>query len=172
MCCSLFWCSTYDHYPALFITKTGWHTDEWPGQVLDKCEPKNVGTARTITYTITWQVGLGPNEEPTATISYSVSISEPNGPYYEWYDISDPPYGIAATKHYLAVLESFDKSKLDGVLFTVEPSSIAYLDPNKNSTIPVKISHMFKTILNTGDKVVLYLRVYLWLDTLEIVGVS
>lgn len=118
-CCSLFGCFTHNHYPKLFISKTDWHTDERSGQVLYDWEPKNVGTAITVTYTIT----LGVNTRVRVTYSIPKYIATLNGPYYEWYDISDPPYGIVATRYYLVVPKSFDISKLSNVLFTVEQAS-------------------------------------------------
>jgi len=36
-------CSTNDHYPQIFISKTNWMTSTWPGQVLDDWGPRGVG---------------------------------------------------------------------------------------------------------------------------------
>lgn len=165
-CCYPFppFCKTYHHYPSLFISKTDWNTLEYPGQILDSYQPVNFGTASTITYTIAWQFGANYGEEAEASIRYSVSVSvsSPGTPYYEWYDISDPPYGIAAVKHYVDLPPGFDVSKLDNVLFTVEPSSIGYLDPTKpGGNLPMIVTHSFYTRLNTGDEANVTLTVIL-----------
>lgn len=174
-CCYPFppFCMTYHHYPVYFVTKTDWNTELYPGQVLDNYEPKNFGSAATIVYTINWEFGANFGEEASATIEYSVSVSTsmPATPYYEWYDISDPPYGVAAVKHYVDIPPGFDVSKLDNVLFTVEPASIGYLDPLKLGGVPPMIvTHSFYTRLNTGDEASITFDVKLTQTSAERIG--
>ncbi|WP_440060221.1 hypothetical protein ACSU1N_03530 [Thermogladius sp. 4427co] len=152
-CCSLTSCSTINHYPKTFISKTDWKTTMWPGQVLDDWQPKNASSASNITYQIAWGTGAQSGSAPIVSVSYSTPITESNHIYYEWYDTSDPPYGVAAAKHILNVPSGYDESKLNNVLFTVAPSSIGFLDPDKpGGSLPMIISHTFETELNTGDK--------------------
>jgi len=57
----------------------------------------------------------------------------------------------------------YGESKLNNVLFTVKPSSIALLDPNKpGGDLPMILQHYFYTELNSGDSVNISFRVYLW----------
>ncbi|MEL9908068.1 MAG: hypothetical protein QXP97_00815 [Desulfurococcus sp.] len=154
-CCPWWWpwCSPTYHYPKTFVSKTDWHTTTWPGQVLDDWQPKNAGSASTVTYTIAWNAGASVGQGIRATVSYSTStsITQPNAPYYTWYDISDPPYGIAASKHELQP-GGLSESQLTNILFTVEPSSIGFLDPDRyGDVLPMIIQHQFNTALNTGD---------------------
>ncbi|WP_167827882.1 hypothetical protein [Pyrolobus fumarii] len=170
LCCNPWpFCFTYNHYPKVFVSKTDWNTDMWPGQVLDDHQPKNAGTAKTVTYTIAWQLDLELGGEAKAVVSYTaLAVSTTSvSPYYEWYDISDPPLGVAAAKHYLKVPSTVDESKLSGVLFTVESSSIGFLDPNRDGGfLPMIVSHEFETTLNTGDKASISFSVELWPDTI------
>jgi len=149
--------STYDHYPQTFISKTNWMTSIWPGQVLDDWGPKNVGTSSTISFAVGWsagaQLGLS-GTSVSATVQYSTSTSMPNAPYYEWYDMTDPAAGLAMAKHIVQVPQGYDISNLDGVMFSVDPTSIAFLDPDKSGgDLPMIVSHEFTTTLNTGDTV-------------------
>jgi hypothetical protein len=156
------WGITWNHYPKTFISVTDWKTSIWPGQVLDDWGPKNAGTAATITFTVTSGVSLG-YRTAYATIEYSVSIIEPNGPYFEWFDKSDPPYGIAKAEHNVKVPSGYAVSKLNDVLFTVEPSSTGFLDPNKpGGYLPMIVYHTFTTYLNTGDSATIQFRVALY----------
>jgi len=95
-------CSTNDHYPQIFISKTNWMTSTWPGQVLDDWGPRGVGTSATITYVVAWSAGVQPGasqSSASAIVQYNTSITSPNAPYYDWYDMTDPEAGIAVTKH-------------------------------------------------------------------------
>ena len=150
-----------DHYPKRFLTVTSWGTDVWPGQVLFDWGPKNIGTAATITYTMSAAVTVGP--APSVTIQYSVGITEPNAPYFEWYDESDPPRGVHRVEHILVVPEGYDRPKLSGRLFVVEPASIGILDPSKPYGYPpVILSHVFYAELNTGDSATISFSAYLY----------
>jgi len=142
-------CRVYDRYPQTLISKTDWKTSAWLGQFLDDWGPKNVGAAAMIVYDGVSLLGSAP-----ATINYGVPMLETqaNAPYYEWYDITDPANGVAVAKHVLHVPRGFDISKLSGILFTVEPTSIAFLDPDKpGGVLPMLVSHEFTTTLNTSD---------------------
>lgn len=166
-CCQFIFCSTINHYPKIFISKTDWHTDIFPGQVLDDRQPKNTGSASTITYTVSWNPGFQFATGDRAVVSYSTStstaITQPNYPYYAWYGISDPPYGVVAVKHELQLPKDYDVSQLNYVLFTVEPSSIGFLDPDKpGGILPMVVSHYFETELNTGDKASISFTTSLW----------
>lgn len=155
ICCNPWpFCSTINHYPKVFVSKVNWRTTDWPGQVLDDWQPKNTGTAQTISFTVTWQAGISAGKDASASVSYSATTSttSPNNPYIEWYDLSDPADGIAAVKHIIELPPDYDESNLNNVLFTVEPTSIGFLDPDKDGgCLPMIISQTFKTILNTGD---------------------
>jgi hypothetical protein len=152
----------YNHYPKTFISETDWKTSIWAGQVVDDWGPKNLGVASTISYTLpsvaaTWYI------TPYVTIEYSIGITEPNSPYYEWFDRSCPHCGIAKVEHNVKVPSGYDESKLNYMLFTVEPSSIGFLDPNKDGGyLPMIISHTFTTYLNTGESETIQFSVDLW----------
>ena len=158
----------YNHYPKTFISETDWKTSIWAGQVVGDWSPKNLGVAATISYTLpsvaaTWYI------TPYVTIEYSIGITEPNAPYYEWFDRSDPAYGITKAEHNVKVPSGYDESKLNDVLFTVEPSSIGFLDPKKNGGIlPMIVSHTFTTYLNTGDSATIQFSVGFGLRVEEI----
>jgi len=140
-------CSTNDHYPQIFISKTNWMTSIYPGQVLDDWGPKGVGTSSTISFSVAWSAA-----GVSATVQYNTSTSLPNAPYYEWYDMTDPAAGIAMAKHVVRVPQGYNISNLNGVIFSVGPVSIAFLDPDRpGGTLPMYISHEFATTLNTGD---------------------
>ena len=152
--------STINHYPKAFATVTHWRTDAWPGQVLDDWGPKNVGTARTISYTTIAGIAVG--KDFSATIQYSTGFTEPNAPYYTWMDESDPGFGRVATRHEVE-RGGWPEDKLSNKLFTVEPSSFGYLDPNKpGGKLPMIIYHSLYMELNTGDNVNVTLSVYLY----------
>ncbi len=165
-CCNPWpFCSTINHYPKVFISKVNWRTTDWPGQVLDDWQPKNTGTAQTISFTVTWQAGVSVGKDAHASVSYSAatSLTSPNNPYFEWYDISDPADGVAAAKHIVKLPKNYDISKLNNVLFTVEPTSIGFLDQDKDGgCLPMIISQTFKTILNTGDTVTISFNAHLY----------
>lgn len=66
--------------------------------------------------------------------------------------MSDPPYGIVKTLHLVQLPYTYSESNLNNVLFTVEPTSVAFLDPAKyGGFLPMILSHRFWTVLNTGD---------------------
>ncbi len=154
-CCWWIFCWPKDHYPSEFITSTDWNTSVYPGQVLANWEPKNVGSASTINYTIAWGA--------TISVRYSIPITTPPTPYYIWYDMTDPAAGIAKTKHVLRLPQNYDTSRLNGVAFTVEPISVGFLDPNKPGGVPpFEISHEFLTTFNTGHKIHIVIHVYLY----------
>jgi hypothetical protein len=84
-------------------------------------------------------------------------------PYFEWFDRSDPHYGIAKAEHNVKVPTGYDVSKLNDILFTVELASIGFLDPNKyGGQLPMIISHTFTTYLNTGELVTIQFSANLW----------
>ncbi len=92
-------------------------------------------------------------------------ITEPNAPYYEWFDRPCPHCGIAKAEHNVKVPTGYDESKLNYMLFTVEPSSIGFLDPNRDGGyLPMIISHTFTTYLNTGDSATIEFWASLWPD--------
>jgi len=125
----------YNGYsPKEFISITDWNTDTWEGQVLHQWGPKNEGSNTQITFTLTAGVQ---GEEPiaTATISYGVQ----GGLEIRWKDQTVPDDGYVKTLH------DIPNSKSD-VTYTVEPSSIGLLDPNKNGgVLPMIVDHEFKT---------------------------
>jgi len=125
----------YDGYsPKEFISITNWNTNTWEGQVLHQWGPKNEGSNTQITFTLTAGVQ---GEEPiaTATISYGVQ----GGLEIRWKDQTVPDDGYVKTLH------EIPNSKSD-VTYTVEPSSIGLLDPNKNGgVLPMIVDHEFKT---------------------------
>jgi len=48
----------------------------------------------------------------------------------------------------------YNISNLNGIVFSVDPISIAFLDPDKpGGILPMYVSHEFTTTLNTGDTV-------------------
>lgn len=154
----------FNHYPKNFISVVNWRTSTWPGQVLWDWGPKNMGTRQTISYYLSSGVSVG-TELATASIEYSVTITGPNAPYYEWYDRSDPSDGIAKTEHNLKLPATYDESKLNNIWFQVEPSSIGVLDPDKpGGILPMIVDHYFTTTLNTGDNTSISFRVYLYPD--------
>ncbi len=127
----------YNGYsPKKFVSVTDWNTDTWKGQVLHQWGPKNEGSNAQITFTLTAGVQ---GEEPvaTATISYSVQ----GGLEIRWEDHTVPDEGYVKTLH------EIPDSKSD-VTYTLEPSSIGLLDPNKQGgVLPMIIDHEFKTEL-------------------------
>lgn len=128
----------YNGYsPKKFVSVTDWNTDTWEGQVLHQWGPKNGGSNTQITFTLTAGVQ---GEEPvaTATISYSVQ----GGLEIRWKDHTVPDKGYVKTLH------EIPDSKSD-VTYTLEPSSIGLLDPNKQGggVLPMIIDHEFKTEL-------------------------
>jgi len=166
-CCWPFWpfCGTQYHYPSKFVSETNWKTSTFPGQVLDDWNPKNVGTAQTITFTVTWNVGLSLGRQSSLTVSYSTttSVSMPNAPSYSWFDESTPSSGVARARHELVIPQDYDISRLNNVLFTVEPTSVAFLDPDKpGGVMPMILSHYFYTQFNTGESGSISFNVYLY----------
>ena len=150
------------HYPEKFISVTDWRTEVWPAQILDDWGPKNIGSAATISYTVSSGISVGLSVA-SASIEYSVTITEPNAPYFEWRDLSDPPSGISKVEHIVKVPQGYDIGKLDNVWFQVEPSSIGLLDPNKYGGVPpMVVLHYFETSLNTGDKTSISFGAYLF----------
>jgi hypothetical protein len=158
------WFRTWNHYPKTFISVTDWKTSIWAGQILGDWGPKNAGTVSTISYTLRTGAPVG-YKTSYATIEYSILITEPNAPYYEWFDRSCPHCGIAKVEHNVKVPTGYDVSKLNYRLFTVEPSSIGFLDPNRDGGyLPMIISHTFTTYLNTGDSATIEFWASLWPD--------
>ncbi len=119
----------YNGYsPKKFTSITDWNTDIWEGQVLHDWGPKNEGSNTQITFTLT--AGTA-----TATISYSVQ----GGLEIKWTDRTVPDDGYVKTLH------GIPNSKSD-VTYTLEPSSIGLLDPNKEEGfLPMVVDHEFKT---------------------------
>ncbi|ACL10419.1 hypothetical protein DKAM_0090 [Desulfurococcus amylolyticus 1221n] len=143
------WWSTINHYPRVFETVIYWKTDTYPGQVLDDWGPKNAGSQRVITYTVSAGMAIG--KDFSATIEYSTGFTEPNAPYYTWMDLTDPPLGKVKVRH-IVERGGWPEDRLNDVLFTVEPSSYGYLDPNKpGGYLPMVVYHSMYMELNTGD---------------------
>jgi len=161
-CCSSFWpfCGTQYHYPSKFISETNWRTSTFPGQVLDEWNPKNVGTAQNMTFIVAWNA----KTSSFLTVSYSTtSVSMPNTPSYSWFDESTPSSGVARARHELVTPQDYDISRLNNVLFTVEPTSVAFLDPDKpGGVMPMILSHYFYTQFNTGESGSISFNVYLY----------
>jgi len=152
-------CVTYDHYPHKFNSTVDWRTWRWPGQVLNNWNPKNTGTASTITFTVTYALNA------TLTVQYSTSTSQttPSAPYFEWWDHSSPWDGIVTTIHYVRVPSNIPTSMLNGVTFTVEPTSVAFLDPDKyGGSHPMIVYHVFTTVNNHGDTASISFGASLW----------
>ncbi len=122
--------------PGVFITRTDWKTRYFEGQVLWDWGPKNVGgPLSTITYSVT--AGTS-GQKPTLLVE--VSYSSPSGTYFKWFDQTDPGDGIAEVKHEVV-------NSMTYATFTVEPSSIGLLDPNKQGGYePMLVKHYMKTL--------------------------
>jgi hypothetical protein len=167
--CFLWWCwdecVTYDHYPYKFNSTVDWMTWLWPGQVLNDWNPKNTGTASTITFTVTFTLGATFSQTPSMTVQYSTSTSQtmPSTPYFEWWDQSIPWNGTVITIHYVRVPSNIPTSMLNGVTFTVEPTSVAFLDPDKpGGVLPMIVYHVFTTVNNHGDTASISFGASLW----------
>ena len=136
----------YNGYsPKKFVSITDWNTATWEGQVLHQWGPKNEGSNTQITFTLS---AGAQGEEPvaSATISYSVQ----GGLKISWKDQTIPDKGLVKTLH------EIPDSKSD-VTYTLEPSSIGLLDPNKQGgVLPMIVDHEFKTELQ---------KWWLWPDT-------
>jgi len=132
-----------NHIPKVFITETDWRTSTYPGQVLFDWGPKNQGGPQSsISFTLT--VGLS---GASASVTYTAS---PPASFY-WKDQTNPAAGDVKTEHTLA-------SATINVMYTVEPSSIGHLDPNKpGGTEPMLVRHYTKSMLAAG-------LVYEWAD--------
>ncbi|MEM4672555.1 MAG: hypothetical protein QW366_02130, partial [Sulfolobales archaeon] len=91
-----FWLS-FNHYPKFFETTIHWRTDTWPGQVLDDWQPKNVGSARTIQYSMTASGGM------QVSVSYSTGFTEPYAPYFVVMDYTDPGMGRVRIRHQVEI---------------------------------------------------------------------
>ena len=122
-----------DSPPVWFKTMTYWMTDIYPGQVLWDWEPKNVQTSATITYS--FSISISEN----ISAQFSVSYSAPASSYFEIYDKGNPGAGEVITEHYV-------RNAKASVRYTVEPSSICLLDPDKpGGTTPVVVKHVMET---------------------------
>ncbi len=141
----------YDGYsPKKFTTITDWNTDIWEGQVLHDWGPKNEGSNTQVSYTLTASAGFQ-GEEPVAIASATISYSVQGGLKIKWIDQTSPDTGCVKTIH-----EIPDSSS--GVTYTVEPSSIGLLDPNKpGGFLPMIVDHDFKVELQKP--------VWWWTDT-------
>jgi hypothetical protein len=155
------WPFYYNHYPSMFNTTIDWRTTIWPGQVVDTYEPKNTGTARTISYTIGWSFSAG--SSISVTYTSASTITEPDAPYYQWVDSSEPWRGVVTTIHYVVKPSSLPDSQLNYVTFTVEPSSIGFLDPNKPGGYPpMVIRGYFTAVNNHGDSASITVGIYMY----------
>jgi hypothetical protein len=167
--CLLWWCwdecVTYDHYPYKFSSTVDWRTWRWPGQVLSDWNPKNTGAASTITFTVTFTLGATFSGAPSMTVQYSTPTSQttPSTPYFEWWDQSIPWNGTVITVHYVRVPPNTPTSMLNDVTFTVEPTSVAYLDPDKpGGVLPMIVYQVFTTVNNHGDTASISFGASLW----------
>jgi len=151
---------TYNHYPRLFETTIHWRTDTWPGQVLDDWQPKNVGSARTIQYSMSAGISAG-TRNMQVSVSYSTGFTEPYAPYFTVTDHTNPDMGRVRVRHWVE-RGGFSESRLNNMVFTVEPSSFGFLDPNKpGGVMPMIIYQSFYMELNTGDSVNIAFQAYL-----------
>jgi hypothetical protein len=151
--------SYIDHYPKTFNTTIDWKTTIWPGQVVDTYEPKNTGTAQTISYTM----GSFSAGSISVTYSSSTTTTQPNAPYYQWVDSSEPWNGVVTTIHYVEKPKDLPDSALIDTTFTVEPSSVGFLDPNKAGGYPPMVIHgYFTAVNNLGDSTSIQIGVYLY----------
>jgi hypothetical protein len=99
------------------------------------------------------------------TVQYSTSTSQttPSTPYFEWWDQSIPWNGTVITIHYVKVPSNIPTSMLNGVTFTVEPTSVAFLDPDKpGGVLPMIVYHVFTTVNNHGDTASISFGASLW----------
>ncbi len=133
-----------DFNPHTFYSITDWNTDLFIDQILDDWGPKNSGTSATITYGLS--IGVSGND-PCATASFTYSV--PGGLDISWADQTVPSNGFAKTRHYLA------NPSID-VGYTMEPSSIAFLDPEIDGAEPISVYHQFQI---DGD---FYCTIYFW----------
>jgi len=157
--CQLFY---YDHYPSKFNTTIDWKTTTWPGQVVDTYEPKNTGTAQTISYTMGWSFSAG-TSSISVTYTSTTTTTQPNAPYYRWVDSSEPWNGVVTTIHYVEKPKDLPDSALIDTTFTVEPSSVGFLDPDKAGGYPPMVIHGYFTALNNlGDSTSIHISVYLY----------
>ncbi len=155
------WPFYYNHYPSKFNTTIDWRTTIWPGQVVDTYEPKNTGTAQTISYTIGWSFSAG--SSISVTYTSTSTITEPNAPYYRWVDSSEPWRGVVTIIHYVEKPSSLPDSQLNYVTFTVEPSSIGFLDPNEAGGYPpMVIRGYFTAVNNHGDSASITVGIYMY----------
>lgn len=156
------WPLYYYHYPSKFNTTIDWRTTTWPGQVVDTYEPKNTGTAQTISYTMGWSLSAG-TSSISVTYSSSTTTTQPNAPYYRWADFSAPWNGVVTTIHYVEKPSSLPDSALVGMTFTVEPSSVGFLDPNKAGGYPPMIIRGYFTAVNNhGDSATITVSIYMY----------
>ncbi len=119
------------YHPHNFYSTTDWNTDTYSDQVLDDWGPKNSGSNTVITYGLS--VGVS-GQDPVATASISYSVE--GGLTIAWWDQGSPSSGIAKTKHNLA------NPDID-TGYTVEPSSIGFLDPEIGGAEPMVVNHQF-----------------------------
>ncbi|MEZ0393440.1 MAG: hypothetical protein ABWK00_00095 [Desulfurococcaceae archaeon] len=155
---------TVYHYPKRFLTTTDWRTTTWPGQVVDDWQPKNVGSAVVVHYHVTSGISVGLGKYFSAEVQYSTGFTEttPGVPYYTWLDRSEPADGIVRTEH-VVNQGTFKDSQMTGLIFTVEPSSFGFLDPDRpGGTMPMIITQSFYMELNTGDYVNVTYGLALW----------
>jgi hypothetical protein len=155
---------TYDHHPSKFNTTIDWRTWTWPGQVLDNWEPKNAGSAATISFTLVWSLGMQLDKQSSITVQYSAAttITQPATPYFRWWDYTAPAKGIHSVIHEVVIPPGISTSQLNGVTFTVEPSSVGFLDPTKpGGVLPMITCTYFTTYNNYNDVASLRLCLYL-----------
>jgi hypothetical protein len=157
--------SYIDHYPKTFNTTIDWKTTTWPGQVLDNRDPKGYGTQQTISFTTGWNFGatLGTGASLSVVYSSSTTITQPNAPYYQYADYSDPWYGVASVVHNVEKPSSLPDSQLNYVTFTVEPTSVGFLDPNKAGGYPPMVIYGYFTAVNNhGDSASITVGIYMY----------
>ncbi len=120
------------YHPHNFYSITDWNTDTYSDQILDDWGPTNSGSNTVITYGLTIGVS-GQNPIATASISYSIE----GGLTIAWWDQGNPANGLAKTKHNIA-------NAVIDTGYMVEPSSIAFLDPEIGGAEPMVVSHQYQ----------------------------
>jgi hypothetical protein len=138
--------TTNYHYPRKFNTTVDWLTWRFPGQVVEDYQPKNMGGGQGISYT----VSMAGN--PAISVEYG-STRELKDVSYLWADESEPWNGVVTIIHEVDKPGNVSDRDMVGRTFTVEPSSVGFLDPLKpGGDLPMIIKAYFTVEDNYGDK--------------------
>ncbi|MCI4461858.1 MAG: hypothetical protein JHC12_02715 [Thermogladius sp.] len=138
--------TTNYHYPRKFNTTVDWLTWRFPGQVVEDYQPKNMGGGQGISYT----VSMAGN--PAISVEYG-STRELKDVSYLWADESEPWDGVVTIIHEVDKPGNVSDRDMVGRTFTVEPSSVGFLDPLKpGGALPMIIKAYFTVEDNYGDK--------------------